>query len=55
MAAVAKNVRALLNVHSSVLRRSLCRFSAVAFVHNRHEAKSICCSKFQKLTPKVNV
>ncbi|CAC5370403.1 NDUFAB1 [Mytilus coruscus] len=54
MATVARNVRALFKFHPIVLRRSICRFSAVSFVHNRHQTNEICCLNSHKLLSKIS-
>ncbi|XP_063443735.1 acyl carrier protein, mitochondrial-like isoform X2 [Mytilus trossulus] len=58
MATVVRNVRALFKFHPTVLRRSLCRFSAVSYVHNRHQTNELCCLNSHKLlskTPNLNL
>ncbi|XP_052071692.1 acyl carrier protein, mitochondrial-like isoform X1 [Mytilus californianus] len=54
MATVARNVRALFKFHPTVLRRSICRFSAVSYVHNRHQTNEICCLNSHKLLSKIS-
>ncbi|VDI04961.1 NADH dehydrogenase (ubiquinone) 1 alpha/beta subcomplex 1 [Mytilus galloprovincialis] len=58
MATVVRNVRALFKFHPTVLRRSICRFSAVSYVHNRHQTNELCCLNSHKLlskTPNLNL
>ncbi|XP_052071695.1 acyl carrier protein, mitochondrial-like isoform X2 [Mytilus californianus] len=55
MATVARNVRALFKFHPTVLRRSICRFSAVSYVHNRHQTNEICCLNSHKLLSKTPI
>ncbi|XP_063443734.1 acyl carrier protein, mitochondrial-like isoform X1 [Mytilus trossulus] len=54
MATVVRNVRALFKFHPTVLRRSLCRFSAVSYVHNRHQTNELCCLNSHKLLSKIS-
>lgn len=55
MATVVRNVRALFKFHPTVLRRSICRFSAVSYVHNRHQTNELCCLNSHKLLSKVDI
>ncbi|CAG2205812.1 NDUFAB1 [Mytilus edulis] len=54
MATVVRNVRALFKFHPTVLRRSICRFSAVSYVHNRHQTNELCCLNSHKLLSKIS-
>ncbi|XP_076072300.1 acyl carrier protein-like isoform X1 [Mytilus galloprovincialis] len=54
MATVVRNVRALFKFHPTVLRRSICRFSAVSYVHNRHQTNELSCLNSHKLLSKIS-